>query len=81
MFRHYTRDDGGEPSAHVLDLLGIGAADAQPCLLEGVIGFGERAEHPVGDASQVIAVLFESIGRRWARSHLVTSVGWAVSLL
>ena len=52
-------DDGGEPAAHVLHLACFGAVEAEPALLHGVLGFAQRAEHPVGDCPQVGAVLLE----------------------
>jgi hypothetical protein len=54
-------DDGGEPAAEVGDRLGVGTAQSQPGLLEGVIGVAERAEHAVGDCPQVRPVLLEPL--------------------
>ena len=31
----------------------VGAAQPQPCLLQGVVGLADRAQHPVGDRAQV----------------------------
>jgi hypothetical protein len=56
-------DDRGQPSAEVLDSARAGPADAQPGVLDGVVGLGERAEHPVGHRPQVGAVLLEAIGQ------------------
>ncbi len=41
-------EDRGEPPAEVVDALGVGSAQADPGLLDGVLRFGERTEHPVG---------------------------------
>jgi hypothetical protein len=54
-------DDSREPSGQVLDGARVGAAESHPGLLNRVVGFAERAEHPVGDGPQVGAVLLESL--------------------
>jgi hypothetical protein len=68
------RDDGRKPAAHVLDRLGVGAVDAQPGLLEHVVGIGERAQHAVGDCPQVPPVSLELLGLPVApvRCHIVS---------
>ena len=62
------RDDGREPATEVGDVARVGAAHAQPGLLDGVVGLGRGAEHAVGDGAQVPAVLLEAprqpVGRR-----------------
>ncbi len=52
-------DDRGQPAARVRDVARIGAVEAQPRLLEGVVGLGERAEHAIRDPPQVAAMLLE----------------------
>lgn len=42
-------DDGREPRTQIVHLAGVGAAQTQPGLLDGVVCLAERAEHPVGD--------------------------------
>ncbi|SLH03084.1 Uncharacterised protein [Mycobacteroides abscessus subsp. abscessus] len=54
---------GGQPAAEIIDIAGIGAGQPQPRLLHGIVGIGERAEHPVGDRPQMGAVLFETVGQ------------------
>ena len=46
-------DDGSQPGAEVLDLACVGAAEPQPSVLDGVVSFAERAEHPIGDRAQM----------------------------
>ena len=58
------RDDGGEPAAEVRDGLGVGAGEAQPRLLDRVLGLGHRAEHSVGDRSQVRPVELELLAQQ-----------------
>ena len=57
---------------------GAGALQPQPGLLHGVVGLGERAEHPVADRPQTIAVLFELLGKR-SFVHPVTNLRGVVS--
>jgi hypothetical protein len=52
-------DDGGQPRSHVDDRARVAAAEAQPGLLHGVLGLGDRAEHAVGDRGQVRAQVLE----------------------
>ena len=56
-------DDRREPGLHVLDALGILVADPNPGFLQGVVGLGERPEHPVGDGAQARPVLVETVGQ------------------
>ena len=58
----HAADDRRQPAAQVVDRLGVGAAEAQPRLLDGVVGLAQRAEHPVGDRAQVRPVLLELLG-------------------
>ena len=45
---------------------------AQPGLLDGVVGLGARAQHAVGDGPQMGAVLVEAGGQEVLLVHLVT---------
>ena len=53
----------------VLDVTGPGPPEAQPGVLDGVVGLGQRAEHPVGHRPQVGPVLLESVGQPLALVH------------
>jgi hypothetical protein len=37
--------------------------------LDGVLGLGDRAQHPVGDASQVRSPAFELVGQPFPARH------------
>ena len=52
-------DDGGQPAADVPDVVRVGATQAQPRLLDGVLRLADRTEHPVGDGLEVAAVALE----------------------
>jgi hypothetical protein len=54
-----SRQTRGQPATHVVDVVGVGSAQSQPGFLEGVVGLGDRAEHPVGDRLQVGSVALE----------------------
>ncbi len=54
-------DDRRQPSPEVLDLTRVGPADSDPGVLDGVVGVGERAQHPVGDGPQVVTLLLEAL--------------------
>ena len=56
------RDDGRQPAAEVVDGVVVAAAQAQPGLLDGVLGLRRRAEHPVGHGAQPRAVVLELVG-------------------
>ncbi len=59
------RDDGRQPAPHVAYVGDVGAVHPQPCLLNGVLGLGQRAQHAVGDRTEMRPVLLELIhGRR-----------------
>ena len=64
------RDDGRQPAAEVLHLVGVGPVEAQPRLLDGVVGLAQRAEHPVGDGAQPGPVLFEVLRQEIALVHV-----------
>jgi hypothetical protein len=68
----HARDDRRQPAADVVDVARVGAIDAQPRLLQRVVGLGARAENPRGHGVQVRAVCLEGV-------HLVTSsrFGWS----
>ena len=63
------RDDGRQPAAEVLDAARVGAAEAQPGLLHGVVGLAHRAEHPVGHRAQVGPVGLELLRQVVALVH------------
>jgi hypothetical protein len=69
----------GQPAAQVLDPAGVGAAEPQPGLLDGVVGLAERAEHPVGHRPQAGPLLLEPLGQPWPLVHHVTSLRRRVS--
>jgi hypothetical protein len=62
-------DDRGQPGLQVVDVAGAGAVDPLPRVLDGVVGFGERAQHPVGDGSQMGPVFLEAAGEPVAAVH------------
>jgi len=66
-------DDGRQPAAEVVDPFGVGAAQPQPGLLDGVLGLGHRAEHPIGDRTQVGPVTLELLGHPVALVHVTSS--------
>src|SRR5690606_7164636 len=63
-----------QPGAEVVDPVAAGAAEPQPRLLHGVVGLGERPQHPVRDRLQLRAVLFEPLGQKVALVHPVPFV-------
>ena len=65
----HPRDDRRQPSAQVLDAARIGAAEAQPGFLNGVVGLDPRAEHPVGHRPQMGPVLLEPFRQPIALVH------------
>jgi hypothetical protein len=60
--------DRGQPRRQV-DHVVVGAAEAQPGLLDGVVRLGQRAEHPVRHRAQVRALLFEPLGQQLLIGH------------
>jgi hypothetical protein len=76
------RDDGGQPRTKILDPVRARAAEIQPGILNGVVGFGNRSEHPVSDAAEVSPVFFKSFRQPVVRIgfghtfffHFVTAV-------
>src|SRR5262245_14232168 len=57
----HSGDDGRQPAREVFDPRGVGAAETQPGLLDGVVSLSQRSEHSVGDSAQPRPVLFELI--------------------
>ncbi len=62
-------DDRRQPGLHVFNVRRILVANPQPCFLEGIVGFGRRSEHPVGDGAQVGSVLLEAFSQPLALIH------------
>ena len=62
-------DDRREPGLQVVDVVGAGAVDPLPGVLDGVVGLEGRAQHSVGHGSQVGPVLLESPGEPLAVAH------------
>jgi hypothetical protein len=54
-------DDRRQPSAEVLDVARVGAAETEPGLLDRVVGLVHRAEHPMGHRSQIGSVGLETL--------------------
>jgi hypothetical protein len=65
-----TRDDRCQPAAEVFDLARIRAAQLQPRVLDGVVGLGQRAEHPVGHRAQAGPVFLEARRQPLVLVHL-----------
>ena len=63
-------DDRRQPAAEVLDLARVGAAEPQPGVLDGVVGLAERAEHPVGDRTEMRSVILELAGEPFLLIHV-----------
>jgi hypothetical protein len=61
--QRHPADHRGQPAAQVLHAAGAGAAEPQPRLLDGVVGLGGRAQHPVGHRPQMRPVLLEPLGQ------------------
>lgn len=62
-------DDRRQPGLQVVDVVGPGAVDPLPGILDGVVGLGERAKHPVGHGSQMGPVLLEPAGEPLVVRH------------
>ena len=56
-------DHRGEEPAHVVDAVGVRAAETQPGFLQGIVGVAHRSEHPVRHGPQAGPVLFEPLGQ------------------
>jgi hypothetical protein len=59
--QRHAPDDGRQPSAEVLDLACVGAAESQLGLLDGVVGLAHGAEHPIGHRAQAASLLLEEL--------------------
>ena len=59
-------DRDREPATQVIGASRVAPIEADPCLLDGVVGLGHRAEHPVADAAQVGAMALELVGQPFA---------------
>ena len=62
----HARDDGGQPSAEIVDPRGVGAAEPQPRFLHGVVHLAHRAEHPVAVHVQLPAMWLGQLPERLA---------------
>jgi hypothetical protein len=62
-------DDRRQPAAEVLDVVRTCPTRPEPGVLDGVVGLGERPEHPVRDGSQVRAMVLETSGEPIGVSH------------
>ena len=65
--------DGGEPATQVVDRGGVTSVQAEPGVLDRVLGFGRRPKHPIRHGPQVRAMELELLGepvaiRHWSRS-------------
>ena len=67
-------DHGGEPAVEVVQAGRVGAGEAQPGLLDGVVGFGGGAEQALGDRPQPGPVGLEPPGQPLAVAVLVLHV-------
>ena len=56
-------DDDREPATKVIGASRVPTIEPDPCLLDGVIGLADRAEHPIRDASQVRSLALELLGQ------------------
>jgi hypothetical protein len=72
-------DDRGEPPGQVLHL-GIRPGQAQPRLLYGVLGFGERAEHPIRHGLRVRTLRGELRGQSFVVHGHVPPRGSVITL-
>src|SRR5260370_42372254 len=65
-------NDRGQPAAEVLDLTRAGSAEAQPGVLNRVVGLRERTQHPVRNRPSMGSVLLEAIRQPVLLVHPVT---------
>ena len=63
------RHDRRQPAVHVVDVVRPGPVDPQPGVLQGVVGLGDRAEHPVGHRPQSWSLLLEPVCQPLAVVH------------
>ena len=62
-------DDRRQPGLHVVDVVGPGPVDPLPGILDGVVGLGERAQHPISHGPQMGPVFLEAAGEPFAVVH------------
>ena len=67
--QRHARDDSREPAAQVLDFARVRATQPQPGLLNGVVGFAQRAEHPIRDRAQMGPLLLEAFAQPFPLVH------------
>jgi hypothetical protein len=51
--------DSSKPTGEVLDVVRVGAAEAKPGFLNGIVGFIEGAKQTVSDSAQAPSILLE----------------------
>src|SRR6185312_15681470 len=61
--------DGGEPTAEIFDLSGIGAVEPQPGFLNRVFRLAARAQHPVGHRAQMPPISLEPVRQKILFAH------------
>jgi hypothetical protein len=77
----HARHDGRQPCFEVVDLDRVRTAETQPGLLDGILRFGERAEHAIGHRLQVSAVLLKALREPYTfLGHSVTFLHRRVSV-
>ena len=69
MFKHTRETAVVSQPPRILDLAGVHPADLDPRLLNRVVSFGERAEHPIADGPQVATVDLEALGQHVVLIH------------
>jgi hypothetical protein len=74
-------DDRRQPGPQVVDIARVGAAEADPGFLDGVVRLGQGTEHPKGDAAQVGAVCLEAFREPVLVVHASRSCGWSVHVI
>jgi hypothetical protein len=67
--QRHASDHRRQPGAEILDGVGIRAAEPQPGFLHGVVGFAQRAEHPIGHRPQPSTLLLEALRQPFALIH------------
>ena len=65
----YPSDDRGQPGLHVLDVLRVRIADPKPRLLDSVVRFTHRAEHPIGNSAEMRPVQLKPLSQPFALIH------------
>jgi hypothetical protein len=60
----------GQPSAKVLDAAWVRAGEAEPGLLDGIVSFGKRGQHPAGHGAQMGPVLLKVLRQPYLFIHL-----------